>query len=108
MTKQQVDEVLSSYVEEFKECIEYHANTYKLMGMGLDESPMWFQYRGTEDLIMRFMNSQRSGIWFNIKLKDEDVDLVSYSDFNWIYEFFRNVKYDYLKENHPTVYSQIR
>jgi hypothetical protein len=108
MTKQQVNEVLSSYVEEFTKNIEYHANTYKLMGMGLDESPMWFQYRGTENLIMRFMNSQRSGIWFNIKLKDEDVDLVSYSDFNWVYDFFRNVKYDYLKENHPTVYSQIR
>ena len=108
MTQQQVNEVLSSYVEEFKELLEYHSNVYKIMGSGLDESPMWFQYRGTEDLKMRFMNSQRSGIFFSINLKDEDVDLVSYSDYGWVYDFFRNVKYDYLKENHPTVYSQLR
>ena len=108
MTQEQVNEVLSSYVEEFKGCLEYHANAYKLMGTITAESPMWFQYRGIEDLRLQFMNSQRSGIWFNLKLKDEDIDIVSYSRSNWIYDFFKEVKYAYLKDNHPTVYSEIK
>jgi len=55
-----------------------------------------------------FKNSQKSDIWFSIPIKDDDVDIASYSQSDWIYDFFKEVKYAYLKENHPTVYSQIK
>ena len=108
MTEETVREVLSSYVEEFEELIDYHANVYKLMGSSTSESPMWFQYRGRENMCFVFKNSQKSQIWFNIPIKGEDVDIASYSQSDWISDFFRDVKYSYLKENHPTVYSQIK
>lgn len=108
MTEETVRELLSSYVKEFEELIEYHANVYKLMGSSTSESPMWFQYRGREHMCFMFKNSQKSDIWFSIPIKDDHVDIVSYSQSDWIYDFFKEVKYAYLKENHPTVYSQIK
>jgi hypothetical protein len=108
MTEETVKELLSSYVEEFKELIDYHATVYKLMGSSLSESPMWFQYTGRENMCFMFKNSQKSQIWFSIPIKDEDIDIATYSRSEWIYDFFREVKYTYLKENHPTIYSQIK
>lgn len=108
MTKETVEELLKEYVDKFEEAIDYHATVYKLIGSGTSESPMWFQYTGIDNLRLKFVNSQKSQMYFTIPLNDDDVDLVTYSNRDWVYEFFRNLKYSYLKENHPSVYSQIK
>lgn len=108
MTQETVREVLEGYKDTFIEHLEYCATAYKLIGMGNHESPMWFQYTGTEDLKLMFKSSQTTQIWFALPLKDEDIDLVTYSRYDWIYDYFREVKYNYLRENHPTVYSELK
>jgi hypothetical protein len=100
--------MMEDYKDEFISHIEYFAITYKLIGTSLYESPMWFQFREVKDNAMMFVSSQRNGMWFSIKLKEEDAELLKRKSFDGIYEYFKGVKYDYLKEVHPTVYSQIK
>jgi len=107
MDKETVISVLEGYKKEFLEHLEYHCNAYKLVGSRLSESPMWFQYRGMENLHLKFVNSQISGIWFSLPLVDEDADITTYSNRDWIYDYFRDIKYAYIKENHLTIYSEI-
>lgn len=108
MTREWIHKCLLDYKEEFIEALENHCLLYKTIGIGLHESPMWLQYRGTENLHFKFVSSQNSNIWFKIPIKDDDVDITTYSKYDWVYDFFRDMKYDHIKENHPTVYSEIR
>lgn len=108
MDKKTVKDLLEKYEEAFIEELENHATAYKLVGMGIHESPMWFQYIGIKNLSLTFKSSNNHRLEFSIPLDDLDCDLVTYSQSDWIYEHFRAVKYTYLKENHPTVYSEIK
>lgn len=102
---------LEKYKDKFLENIEYNCNLYKLIGNGTTESPMWFQYRSKsfdeENGAMLFANSQKSSINFEIELELED-SWMQFEAFNTIYYYFRDLKYEYIKENHPTIYHEIK
>lgn len=108
MDQQTVNEILDGYKQEFIDALSTYTLTYKVMGMSSDESPMWLQYRGVRDFNFTFVNSQRSGLRFEIPLKEEDYDLLTYSRTEWVYDYFRKVKYDHLKTVYPQIYSEIK
>ena len=100
--------MIEKYKDDFLDKLGKAAITYKLIGTSESESPMWFQYSGLKDGSLLFTSSQRHGIWFAVKLKDEDIEDVTFYRYNLIYEYFRNLKYEYLREFHPSVYNQIK
>ena len=99
---------LDKYAETFMESIEENAVAYKIIGSGTHESPMWFQYRGIEDGFLMFKSSQvPDRLWFKVRIDEGDLSyLRGESDF--IYDYFRTLKYNYLSEMHPTVYKELK
>jgi hypothetical protein len=101
---------LKKYNDKFIENLEYNCNVYKLIGNGTTESPMWFQYRSKsfdeENGKLLFANSQKSSIQFEIELDTEDY-WMQFEAFNNLYNYFRDLKYAYIKENHPTIYQEL-
>lgn len=106
-------ENLKKYKNKFLEKLEYHCNVYKLIGNGTTESPMWLQLRNSFDIernrraVLLFVNSQRDSLGFEIELEDDD-NWIEYEAFKIAYDYFRELKYTYIQENHPTIYKQIR
>ena len=101
---------LEKYKDKFLEKLEYQCNVYKLIGNGTSESPMWFQLQAKaldEDRAVLFFRSSQKNISFEIEL-DEDDSWMQYEAFNNLYNYFRDLKYEYIKENHPTIYNQIK
>ena len=102
---------LEKYKDKFLEQLEYQCNVYKLIGNGTSESPMWFQYRSKsfndENSNLLFVNSQKSGIYFEIEI-EEEYSWIHWKPFGQMYDYFRDLKYEYIKENHPTIYNQIK
>lgn len=104
---------LVKYKEAFLEGLEKNCRMYKLIGFNQSESPMWLQYQGIDfdalregKNVIKFVNSQRSAIWFTIAIDSEDRPLFQYGDYQAIYRYFRILKYDYIKENHPTIWGE--
>ena len=108
MTIQATHDLLEAYREPFIELLSYHCTLYSTIGSSVDESPMWFQYRGLNNLSLTFSNSQRSSIYFSIPLSGDDVDIYSYCRYDWIYDFFRDLKYSYIKSEYPSIYCELR
>jgi hypothetical protein len=101
---------LEKYKDKFLENIEYNCNLYKLIGSGTSESPMWFQLQAKdfdEDRAVLFFRSSQRNISFEIQLDEED-RWMQYEDFNNLYKYFRDLKYSYIKENHPKIYNEIK
>lgn len=112
------NKVKQKFLEELERvCIEY-----KLIGSGV-ESPKWLQYRcnfvklENEKTIIYFNNSQNGIIYIAIDLerlfKGKELEeakkmfhpLCSRGDY---YDFFRDIKYDYINKNHPTINGGLR
>jgi|688.fasta_scaffold224103_2 hypothetical protein len=106
-----VTATLQKYEDRFNELIGGSCLFYKLLGNGTTESPMWFQLRAEPDKLEReslyFANSQKPGLSFSIPLEEDD-QWVLWEAFNETYNYFRDLKYKYISENHPTVYSEIK
>ena len=117
-------EVISYLTPLFIERLEDITNMYKLIGVSgdfarkngigrgtYDESPMWLQYRGVnnEGDAIRFECSL-SNVGFDIPLDSESVDTLLHSGggggYNALYDYFKKVKYEYLRDNHPTVWEE--
>ena len=109
--KELVYQDLDKYKDRFHELIGGACLFYKIAGFGTSESPMWFQLRVDPDELNRvslfFANSQRPDISFSIPLEEDD-QWVMYEAFNETYNYFRDLKYTYIRENHPTIYSEIK
>lgn len=105
--------ILEKYKESFLSELERACNIYKLIGSGTHESPMWFQLRNSFDIerkkrdVLLFVNSQRNGIYFEIELNEGD-NWLEFEAFGIVYDYFKQLKYDYIKENHPTIYTQLK
>ena len=103
--------ILEKYKESFLAELETACNIYKLIGSGTHESPMWFQYRSKsfeqDNSKLLFANSQKNAIYFEIEIEEED-SWIQYEAFNNLYDYFRDLKYEYIKENHPTIYTQLK
>lgn len=109
--KELVYQDLDKYKDRFHELIGGACLFYKIAGFGTSESPMWFQLRVDFDELNRvslfFVNSQRTDISFSIPLEEDD-QWVLYEAYNEAYNYFRDLKYTYIRENHPTIYSEIK
>ncbi len=105
-------EKLKKYKDKFLEKLEYQCILYKLIGNGTHESPMWLQMRNSyKKTTLLFENSQKDGLGFEIKLSRGDNfgrHVLLDEEFRITYNYFRDLKYTYIKENHPTIYKQIR
>ncbi len=115
-------EVISYLTPLFIERLEDITNMYKLIGvsgnfafknniggLGYDESPMWLQYKGVNDEgnAIRFECSL-SNVGFDIPLDSESIDALVFSrgSHSAVYDYFKKVKYEYLRDNHPTVWEE--
>jgi hypothetical protein len=103
-------EVLDKILPKFLEELEKHCITYKAIGSGSGESPKWIQFHGMDydydDNVILFRSSQRA-IGFSIDLTEmlttEEIKYFYFMPFNKKYDYFKNKKYEYIAENHPTI-----
>lgn len=107
-----VQELFEKYKAPFLEWLEDMCNEYKAIGSGTDESPMWLQYcgihdHGDEENRPKFRSSQRNLGFFLNYIDEEDKIRFRQVQYGDLYNLFRNLKYEYIKENHPTVYSEL-
>lgn len=96
---------LSPLNQAFLDAIDYHAGLYVLIGMRRDESPMWFQFQGLdkERSKLKFKSSQCL-LSFEIDYPKE----WPAPNFGEVYEHFRALKYKYLHDTWPKIYTEIR
>ena len=99
---------LENYKEAFLNKLKEQLSVYVVIGSPI-ENPMWFQYEGVRDGLIRFISSQTKNIFFNLEpLSENDLRGFERGDYTKIYQYFRELKYDYIKEHWPTVYKQVR
>jgi hypothetical protein len=116
MTKKEIIEKITPL---FIEQLEHMTITYKVIGVsgefavkhGLghyDESPMWLQYQGAnEDSTAVVFKCSMSRNGFEIPMSEEEIDALCFSGgTSHLYDYFKKVKYEYLRDNHPTVFNE--
>jgi hypothetical protein len=105
-----INTILEKYKESFLAELETACNIYKLIGNGTHESPMWFQlYKlKTYENTLHFINSQNSKISFKVNISKNDTESLEFDDFMVLYNYFKDLKYEYIKENHLTIYTQLK
>jgi hypothetical protein len=118
--KEIIDHLTPIFIEE----LDRITNMYKLIGVSgdfarrngigfgtYDESPMWLQYKGPniEMNAIRFECSL-SDLGFEIPLNTKDIETLMFSrgGFSGVYDYFKKVKYEHIRDNHPTVWDEQR
>lgn len=107
------EKLFEKYEPSFLEMLEELCNSYKLIGYSTFESPMWIQYNGVfdtgDDKNRPFFRSSQCPLGFYLNYIDvQDEDSFKLGIYHELYELFRSSKYKYIRENHPTIYSEIR
>ena len=116
--KEIIDHLTPIFIEE----LDNLTNMYKLIGVsgdfarkngigGLtyDESPLWLQFTGANDDINAVgFKCSLSRIGFEIPLEKDDVMLLLYSGkgHSEVYDYFKKLKYEHIRDNHPTVWAE--
>lgn len=104
-----IQSILSNYEQPFIAALNEQCNAYKLIGSGTSESPAWFIYSGVHDNKIKFVNSQRMAIFFQISLIDlDDKEIFQFADLNIISDYFRELKYSFIHSQHPAIETQNR
>jgi len=100
------------FMEKYKPAIEArlsaYATQYTEHGRSTLESPMWYILGLVEGKLVRFESSQRHDLYFTIEMSEEDAETVQYGDRNKVADYFRALKYAYLKQHFPTLYAEIK
>jgi hypothetical protein len=97
---------LEALKPQFIELLNTQLFVYTTIGSGTHESPMWTQMDQVKDGALRFINSQRTSIGFDIPVSKEVADYIkAYRDES--YDFFKYVKYMHIKEVAPTVWNEL-
>ena len=104
-TKNNLNILLYKYEYDFIKWIDDECKKYKYSS---DNSPMWVQYKGfnweTKDKIY-FSSSQFTSMSLTINVDKKDIDLFKKQlDYGEIYDHFRDLKYNYIRENYPRIY----
>jgi hypothetical protein len=97
---------LEGLKQPFLEMLEKATVMYKLVGMGDRESPMWYQLRldkSHENSLL--FQSSLSEVWICIECTKLEFDYAR-KYYDKAYDYFKRLKYTYLKENHPTVWNE--
>lgn len=103
-----VTEMLESLREDFLQQLENQCNVFKVMGTR-EESPRWFQYRvdKNENGKLYIGHSQCNYMFIKLDItaftEDEQFILCQTRHQCDVYEFFKELKYDYLRNNQPTI-----
>jgi hypothetical protein len=100
-------DILEALKPQFLEGLNNQLFIYTTIGSGTSESPMWIQMDQIwSNLELKFINSQNSSIAFYIPVDKEAQQLIRhYRD--ECYDYFKYVKYTYIKENAPTVWAEL-
>ncbi len=116
------NEIIDYLTPIFIEELDKITNMYKLIGVSgdfarkngigsltYDESPMWLQYKGANDEMnaIRFECSL-SSVGFDIPLSTEHIETLAFSrgGNSAVYDYFKKVKYEHIRDNHPTVWKE--
>lgn len=115
-TKEKISKILEPFNDVFLEHLEVHCRMFKTIGCEANgESPRWIQYRGDKNkkdsthdlpLTLFFQNSQNSELWIELSICDMPLPDRCVIDWHYeeVYNHFKELKYTYLKKNHPTIY----
>ena len=99
-----LEHILKSYELPYLRELNEQCDIYKAMGSNTSESPSWFIFAGVRDGKLHFVNSQRSRISFYIDFIDfDDKEQFTYGEQSIITDFFRELKYDFIHSQHPTI-----
>ena len=99
---------LQQFNAEFIEHLNKLANIYCLIGSGIHESPMWLQYTGTDAQLLKFSSSQKGAIYFCLPIPEDTAENIIFRlRFNSIYDYFKRLKYEHLRDNYPTIFEEI-
>jgi hypothetical protein len=82
--------------------------THTKIGSGTtDKSPMWMQMDSIwGDVELKFTNSQDKSVAFYIPATEEQQQFIKgYRD--ECYDYFKYVKYTYIRDNYPTVWDEL-
>ena len=104
MTIQATHDLLEAYREPFIDILSHRCALYIPNSSPIRESPMWIYYSGIYRLYFSFSIYRKRNSSFSIPLNEEDIDIYSYSKAEWISDFFRDVKYSYIKSEYPSIY----
>jgi hypothetical protein len=99
-------QTLEALKPQFIEGLNNQLFIYTTIGSGEDESPMWIQMEQVKDGILKFVNSQKTGIGFRIPVDAETKELINaYRD--ECYDYFKYVKYKHIHEVARTVWNEL-
>jgi hypothetical protein len=99
-------DTLEALKPQFLEGLNNQLFIYTTIGSGTSESPMWIQMDQVKDGVLRFVNSQKTGIGFRIPVDAETEKLISgYRD--ECYDYFKYVKYTHIHEVARTVWNEL-
>lgn len=99
--------ILEEIKNRFLEELGKYATFYMVAGNGSSESPMWLQFVDIRGGYLKFQNSQKSGIVLRIPVSEDVKEYVLLHP-QETYDYFKYLKYVYLKENCPTIYEEIQ
>ena len=97
---------LEGLKQPFLDMLEQATIMYKTIGMGERESPIWYQLRldkSHENSLL--FESSLSNVWMRIECTKLEFDYAC-KYYDKAYDYFKRLKYSYLKENHPTVWNE--
>lgn len=98
--------ILEKCKAPFLEQLENSCRIFKLIGTPL-ESPKWLQFSGMDGTDIMFISSQKANFGFKLHganfLTAEELEYLSFIDYNRPYYYFRALKYDHLETFHPTI-----
>jgi hypothetical protein len=98
-------EILNTIKEQFINLLVQHLSTYVLIGTTDIESPMWYQYAGEEDGHLLFRSSQKN---IGFRIPTPDGFNTHEEDWKEIYNYFKKIKYEYIRDSWPTVFDEIK
>lgn len=99
------NEMLQEFKGQFIELLNEHLGTYVFIGTPNIESPMWYQFTGEQDNNLVFRSSQKE-LGFRIPITNK-FNLYE-EDFTEVYNYFKRVKYEHIRDNWPTVFDEIK
>ena len=85
--------------------LEAHTLTYKVIGFP-HENPMWFTLAAVHDDRVAFIHSGSPSLTIELTI-DVDQHRALINSWEEAADYFRSLKYDHLKANHPTVYAEL-
>ena len=97
-------EILEKYKEQILEKFEQHCQVFKLIGSP-EESPSYYNIGrfDKENYTQRFESTQNSKLFFDIEIEGGDYRDFYHMDTNEAWQWFKQVRTNYLIDNHPTI-----